>query len=101
MSQKKEIAVNDMKEGSKKLISIDGQQIALFYIDGQYYAIDDTCTHAEASLSEGFLDGHEIECPLHGARFDIRNGDALSMPAFQGVKTYPVTKNGDSVYIEI
>lgn len=101
MSQKKEVSVSDMKDGSKKLVSIDGHQIALFCIEGDYYAIEDTCSHAEASLSEGYLDGYEIECPLHGARFDVRNGDALSMPAFQGVKTYPVTKNGDTVYIEI
>ncbi len=101
MAELREIDVTGLEEGSKKLIMVDGKPIALLRVGGEYFAIEDTCTHAEASLSEGFLDGHEIECPLHGARFDIRTGDALAMPAFEGVKNFPVHTKDGKVFIEI
>ena len=101
MAALREIDTDGMQEGSKKLITIDDEPIALFLVNGEYFAIEDTCTHAEASLSEGFLDNHEIECPLHGARFDIRTGEALCMPAFEGVKTFPVHKKDGKFFLEV
>ncbi len=73
--------------------------LALFNCDGTYYAVDDTCTHAEASLSEGFLQGCEIECPLHGGRFDVRTGKATWSPAFVPVATYAVRVEGSDVLV--
>jgi len=90
MAEQTEIQTDDLREGGKKLISINGTDIAVFLVEGKYYAIENSCTHAEASLVEGFLDGYEIECPLHGARFDIRTEEALAMPAFEAVKTYRI-----------
>ena len=101
MADLHEIQVDDLKEGSKKFISFKGHPIALFCVEGEYYAIEDMCTHAEASLSEGFLDGYDIECPMHGARFDIRSGEVLSMPAYHDVKTYPIHKKDGKVFIEL
>lgn len=101
MAELREVDVSGLEEGNKKLVIVDGTPVALCRVNGEFFAIEDTCTHAEASLSEGFLDGHEIECPLHGARFDIRTGDALAMPAFEAVKTFPVHKKDGKVFIEI
>ena len=80
---------------------VDGKALAVFNIDGQFYAIDDTCTHAGASLAEGPVAGSVVTCPWHGATFDIATGAALSDPAYEGVKTYHVKVQGDSVFVEI
>ncbi len=77
-----------------------GDTIALFNCDGTYYAMDDTCTHEEASLSDGWLEGTEITCPLHGAIFDVTTGAALCLPATTPVRTYPVHVEGDGIFIE-
>ena len=67
--------------------------------DGELYAVDDTCTHANVSLSEGELDGHTLECWLHGSRFDIRTGDPSGPPATVPVNVYPVKVEGDEVFV--
>jgi 3-phenylpropionate/trans-cinnamate dioxygenase ferredoxin subunit len=85
----------------KKLVDIDGRAIALFNIDGNYYAIDDVCTHDGGPLAEGELHGYEIECPRHGARFDVRTGAALSMPAFEPVRSHQVKVEGGSVFVRL
>ena len=70
--------------------------LALYNVEGAVYCTDNLCTHAEAFLSDGYLEGHEIECPLHGARFDIRNGRVLCQPATKDIATYPVkVEDGD------
>lgn len=102
MKKRIKIQIDDFLEnGSKKAIDVNGHKIAVFHIDGKYYAIDDLCTHVEAYLSDGFLNGYEVQCPLHSSRFDVRTGAVLCMPAFQGVKTYLVYKDENGVYIEI
>lgn len=92
--------VGDLKPGQAKLVQIGRQRIALYNVDGTFHATDDTCSHAEASLSEGELEGEEITCPLHGARFNVKTGEALCMPAFAPVDTYPVRVQGNAVEID-
>ncbi len=80
-------------------IEIGGLKIALFKVDGQYFATGNICSHAYALLSDGFQDGCEIECPLHNARFDVRTGEAKSSPAEVPVPTYPLRVAGDAIEI--
>jgi 3-phenylpropionate/trans-cinnamate dioxygenase ferredoxin subunit len=91
--------VGDLKPGSREVFDIDGYYVAVFNVDGRYYAIADTCTHDGGPLVEGELKGYEIECPRHGARFDIRSGAALSLPAVTPTKRYEVRIEGDEVQI--
>lgn len=69
---------------------VDGRMIAIYRVDERYYATENVCPHAYALLSDGWLEGTEIECPLHGARFDIQSGAVLEGPAECGLKTYAV-----------
>jgi 3-phenylpropionate/trans-cinnamate dioxygenase ferredoxin subunit len=80
---------------------IDNPPIAVFNVEGALFAISDICTHAEASLSEGHVDGQTIECPLHGACFDLRTGEALTPPAIEPVRTFAVVLQDDDVYVEV
>ena len=74
--------------------------IAVFNVDGELYAIDDTCTHQDASLSDGFLEGCAVECPLHAACFDLRTGQPSGPPAKKPVMTHAVTVEDGSVYVQ-
>ncbi len=78
----------------------NGKSICVARIGEEVFAIDDTCTHGQASLSDGDVTGFRIECWLHGAEFDLRTGEVLSLPATQAVKTYKVSVVADSVTIE-
>ena len=71
--------------------------IALYEVDGDVFATHDVCTHAEASLSEGYQEGDTIECPMHSGCFNIRTGEALGAPVVDNIKTYPVRLEGDDV----
>lgn len=90
----------DIAVGGKKLMEIDGVPVAVFNVDGAFYAIEDICTHDGGNLVEGDLIGHEVECPRHGARFDVRTGAATKMPAFEPVPTYEVQTAGDDILVE-
>lgn len=92
---------DELRPGEKMLIEVDGHFIALINVDGNYYAIDDVCTHDGGPLAEGDLEGHQIICPRHGARFDVRTGEALSMPAFEPVPTYEVKVEGKDILIAL
>ena len=82
-------AVEEIPPGGRLLVELDGVRIAVFNLDGDYYAIEDVCTHDGGPLVEGeILEGCQVECPRHGARFDIRTGAALSMPAFEPTPAY-------------
>ncbi len=83
-------ARSDLAEGEVIGVEIAGHSIALYDADGNLFATDNICTHAYACLSDGWLDGEVIECPLHAARFDIRSGKVLDPPATEDLKTYPV-----------
>jgi 3-phenylpropionate/trans-cinnamate dioxygenase ferredoxin component len=74
--------------------------VAVFNADGELLAIDDTCTHQDASLSEGWLEGCVVECPLHAACFDLRTGKPTGLPAKKPVRTYPVHVQGGVVYVD-
>ncbi len=87
--------------GDVKVYVLQDTPIAVFRRGGEFYAIDDTCSHEEASLAEGELDGYEIECPLHGARFDIRTGKNLSFPAVIPVRAYPVKVENGEIWIQM
>ena len=83
-------ARSDLAEGEVIGVEVGGHSIALYHADGNLFATDNICTHAYACLSDGWLDGEVIECPLHAARFDIRSGKVLDPPATEDLKTYPV-----------
>lgn len=78
-----------------------GRDIALYGADGQVYATDNLCTHGHARLCDGFLDGHEIECPLHQGRFDIRTGAATCAPVTEVIRTYPVKIEAGRVWLQL
>ncbi len=80
-------------------IDIGGKSIALYRIEDEIFATDNLCTHGNTRLCDGFLEGHEIECPLHQGKFDIRNGKAMCAPLTEDVKTYPTKIEGDRVFV--
>jgi 3-phenylpropionate/trans-cinnamate dioxygenase ferredoxin subunit len=91
--------VNEIPPGGKKLVEVDGYPVALFNVNGEFYAIEDVCTHDGGPLAEGELDGNEIECPRHGARFNVCTGAALCMPAIEPVECYEVKVEGDAILV--
>lgn len=93
--------VDDVPEGKVKVVEVDGQQIALCNYGGQVFAIDDVCTHDRGPLDQGELIGKEIECPRHGARFDVMTGIATRLPAIRPVRTYPVHINDGKISVEV
>lgn len=90
--------VSDLAPGEKMLIELEDDDVGLFNLDGQFYAISDICTHDDGPLVEGHLDGDCIVCPRHGARFNVKTG-AQTMPAFSPVPVYRVKIEGDDVLI--
>jgi 3-phenylpropionate/trans-cinnamate dioxygenase ferredoxin subunit len=92
---------SELPPGGKKLVEVDGRPVAVFNVAGAYYAIDDVCTHDGGPLAEGVLDGAEIQCPRHGARFDVRTGAALCLPAFEPVTAHRVEVRGDDILVAI
>ena len=84
-----------------KVVAAGGRRLALCNVDGRLYAIDDVCTHDGGPLDQGELDGVEIECPRHGARFDVTTGRATCMPAVVPVKTYDVRVEGGEVQVNV
>ena len=80
----------DLPPGERLFVEVDGRPIVLFNIAGQVFAIGDVCTHDNGPLGDGELEGHEVICPRHGARFDVRTGQALLLPAAVDIPAYPV-----------
>lgn len=87
--------------GDRLVTEIEGRAVAVFNIEGDFYAIDDVCTHDGGPVAEGILDGVEIECPRHGARFDVRTGRPLCMPAFEPITTHRVELRGDDIWVAL
>src|SRR4051795_7947782 len=96
-------AVGDIPANGVRAFEYDGRRIALYQCDGVFFATTDICSHAYAELSEGYLDTDDctIECPLHGSRFDVRSGAALTLPAYEPIVTYPVRVEGEDVLVEL
>jgi len=93
--------LSEIPAGQSKLVEVDAARVALFNLEGEIYAIEDVCTHDGGPLVDGeILDGCQVMCPRHGARFDIRTGAALSFPAFQATTTYNVRLENDEIWIE-
>ena len=92
---------NEIAPGQGKLVEVSGKKIALFNVEGSFYAIDDTCTHRGGPLSEGILDGNEVTCPWHGAVYDVTSGEVSGPPAPTGVARYNARVEGDDVEIEV
>jgi naphthalene 1,2-dioxygenase system ferredoxin subunit len=82
-------------------VDLGGKSLALYGVDGEVYATDNICTHGHARLCDGFLEGHEIECPLHQGRFDIRSGKAMSAPLTEDIKTWPIKVENGRVFVEL
>ena len=80
----------EIAPGNYRVVDVEDVQIAVFNIDGDFYAIEDVCTHDYETLTGGCIEGCQIECPRHGARFDIKTGEALTPPAYEPVPTFPV-----------
>lgn len=95
-----DLSLATLTPGKPVRIEKNGESICVARVGDEVFAIGDTCSHSDASLSEGDIDGTTIECWLHGAHFDLRTGEALTPPAFAPVKKYSVTIDGDSVSIE-
>jgi len=92
--------LTDIPLGTVKVVKLDDQEIALCNVDGQIYAVANLCTHDGAPLDQGCLDGHVVECPRHGARFDVRTGSVLALPAVLPVPTYRVEVQADDILVE-
>ncbi len=98
----KAASIHDVPEGTMKTVVVNGKKIALIHAYGQFFAVDDTCSHEECSLgTEGFLEGETIICGCHGARFDAKNGNVLSLPATRPLSSYKVKIVDHDIYIYV
>lgn len=95
-------SAGDVPAGGATLVEVGDRRLCVARTDdGELFAVDDTCTHEDESLSEGWLDGSCIECPAHNSIFDLRTGEAVTLPATEPVATYPVATDGDDVYVTL
>jgi 3-phenylpropionate/trans-cinnamate dioxygenase ferredoxin subunit len=92
--------VGDIAPGERLWLEFEEETVVLFNIDGRFFCIADVCTHDGGPLEDRVVEGHEVECPRHGARFDVRTGAALCLPAVSPVPTFEVKIEGDDIYIE-
>ena len=90
----------EIPAGTRRIVRIEDVPVAVFHLDDGWYAIEDVCTHDGGPVAEGRLEDGVIECPRHGATFDLRTGAALTFPAVSPVSTYPVRVVGDDVQVE-
>ena len=97
----KVLILKDLPPGKSTRVEVNGKAIAIFNAGGSLYAIDDTCTHRGGPLSEGDVEGTEVTCPWHGARFDLKTGNVIGPPAQQGVSTYKIVVEGEDVKVKI
>ncbi len=93
--------VSDVPDPGKKVFQLQQQPVILFHKDGEFYALDDTCTHDGGSLHEGTVRGFEIACPRHGSKFDIRTGQALTLPAARATTVHQVKLEGENVLVKL
>jgi 3-phenylpropionate/trans-cinnamate dioxygenase ferredoxin subunit len=91
----------EVPPGGMMAVEVDGAQVLVCNVGGEYHAVHDECTHECFPLSEGSLDGHTVTCMLHGASFDVRSGEILSPPAYEPLKTYRVRVDGDDVLVAV
>ncbi len=101
MAWQQAATVDELTEGFPLGVSVGGYDVCLLAWQGQIFALDDVCSHAEATLSEGEQHGRILECPRHGGQFDIRTGKAVHYPAFAPVATYPTKVQDGAIYIDL
>ncbi|HKZ84848.1 MAG TPA: non-heme iron oxygenase ferredoxin subunit [Anaerolineae bacterium] len=92
--------VGEIAPGMVKVVRVDGVPIGVAHVDGEFYAFADVCTHDDGPVAEGELDGYQIECPRHGARFDIRTGAVRLLPAVVPIPVYPLRIEGDEIQVK-
>jgi 3-phenylpropionate/trans-cinnamate dioxygenase ferredoxin subunit len=92
-------ACAELTPGNWRVVDVDGAQVAVVNVDGDYYAIEDVCTHDGGELTGGSICGYEIECPRHGARFDLRSGAALCAPAYEPTAVFPIRIEDGVVFV--
>ncbi len=90
---------DDLAPGEMKMVEVGGEEVLIANLDGNFYAVSDVCTHAEASLSDGTLEGNCVECPLHGSIFDITSGEEIEGPTNGPLKCYELSLHGGNIYI--
>jgi naphthalene 1,2-dioxygenase system ferredoxin subunit len=95
------LAASDLPADDVIGLAVAGRDIAVYTVGDAAYATDNTCTHGQARLCDGFLDGHEIECPLHQGKFDVRDGRPTCDPVTQALRSYPVRIEGQRVFVQI
>ena len=93
--------VSDIADPGKLMLEVDDRLVVLLHIDGQFFCMDDVCTHDGGPLGEGQLCGHDLACPRHGAKFDVRNGAVLTMPATEATIVHEVKIEADNVFVRI
>lgn len=93
--------VGELPDPGATVVEVDGDVIALFHVEGAYHALDDVCTHDGGPLTSGELTGHKVACPRHGAKFDIRTGAALSMPAIRATRAHDVKVEDGGVWVRL
>lgn len=94
-------ALDDLTDGSVRSVEVNGVEIAVVRSGDEFFAIQDECSHAAIPLSEGDVDGDQIECWLHGSMFDLRTGKAVNLPATEPVPVYPVRVDGVDVLVDV
>ncbi len=92
---------NEIEPGQARFVDVKGKKIALFNVEGQFFAIDNTCTHRGGPLAEGEVSGHEVTCPWHHGRFDVRTGEVVGPPPQRAVTRYGVRVTGTDIEIEV
>ncbi|HAU10175.1 MAG: ferredoxin [Acidiferrobacteraceae bacterium] len=92
-------SVGDIESRQGVIVEVDGTSVVIFNLDGEYYALEDVCTHDGAEIASGCLVGDAIECPRHGARFDIRTGAVEAPPAYEPLQTFPIRINSGVIQV--
>ena len=97
----KAATTSELSAGGKLLVEVYEQLVILFQVGDDYFCLDDVCTHDGGTLSDGEFEGHEIACPRHGAKFDVRCGKAICMPATQNTGSHEVKVDGDDILVKL
>ncbi|MBH74290.1 MAG: hypothetical protein CL896_00670 [Dehalococcoidia bacterium] len=102
MSEYTKVAsLSELSSGEMKMVTVDEEDILLANVGGTIHAVSDLCSHADASLSDGYIEEGEVECPLHGSRFNLATGEALNLPADEPLKVYEIKVEGDDILVRI
>lgn len=93
--------LSELPQGERKAVEIQGLSLLVFNIDGEFYAIENRCSHEDLPLTEGHVENAHIMCPFHGAKFCLKTGAALSAPAFEDIQMFPVIQQGENLFVSL